>query len=421
MTSTTPRSMAEFLAYSPETAATILPFDAFDEEFHEDPYPGYRAIRAGSGNVVRTSERSIAVLGYDEASAVLKDPRFQIGPNPMISDQFVPDPADGNSGRILMFMDPPDHTRIRGLVNKAFTQRTIDRLRPVAGRLAADLIRTAEAESRDGAIDVMAAFARPLPAKVLSHLLDIPERYHPIFFASAKESGRGLDPGFTLTEEQKKGRDAARDVFIEAGLELAEQRRQRLGDDLISDLVRAEQEGDRLTEWELAMLLMNLLAAGFGATTAMIGNSLVGLLEHPAQLAWLRANPERMAEAVEELLRYDSTLQMTTRMAVADADIGGVAVTAGEHVVVMLGAANRDPAAYPDPDTLDLSRPGGRNLGFGHGIHFCIAAPIARMITQEALTALLPYDFRRTGERMERWPGSFLRVVGTLPIRITAR
>ncbi|WP_053719082.1 cytochrome P450 [Saccharothrix sp. NRRL B-16348] len=420
MTQTTPpRPAPDVLTYDPETAARMLPFDVFDEQFHQDPYPHYRRLLTEHGGLMRTSADSLAVFGFDEVSAVMKDLRFGIGPGKksMISDQFVENQKDGESGRILMFMDPPDHTRIRGLVNKAFTPRTLDALRPHALGFAQNLLRKA-AGSDDREVDLMAAFARPLPALVLSHLLDIPERYHPIFFASAKESGRGLDPGFTLTEEQKAGRDFARDMFINAGIEMAEARRSNLGDDLISDLVRAEQEGERLTEWELAMLLMNLLAAGFGATTAMIGNAVHNLLEHPDQLAWLRANPDRIAEAVEELLRFDTTLQITTRMALQDADILGRPVAEGTHVIVMLGAANRDPRTYDRPDVLDLSRPMGRNLGFGHGIHFCVAAPIAKMIAQVGLTALLEYSFERGDQELERWPGTFLRVIGALPVKL---
>ncbi|MFI9011484.1 cytochrome P450 [Actinosynnema sp. NPDC053489] len=418
MTQTTPRPAPDVLTYSPETAARMLPFDPFDEAFHLDPYPRYRELLTRHGGLLRTSEDSFAAFGFDEVSAVLKDPRFGIGVKSMIADQFVQNPADGESGRILMFMDPPDHTRIRGLVNKAFTPRTLDRLRPHALRFARELL--AEAAAGEGEVDLMAAFARPLPALVLSHLLDIPEKYHPIFFSAAKESGRGLDPGFTLTEEQKAGRNYARDLFIQAGVEMAESRRDNLGDDLISDLVRAEQEGNRLGEWELAMLLMNLLAAGFGATTAMIGNAVNALLDHPDQFAWFRANPDQVVGVVEELLRYDTTLQVTTRMALEDADVLGTPIAAGQHMVTMLGAANRDPRAYDRPDTLDLTRPVGRNLGFGHGIHFCVAAPIAKMIGQVALTALLDYEVER-GAPVERWPGTFLRVIGVLPVTLSSR
>lgn len=410
----------DVITYNPEVARQALPFDPFDPDFHADPFPYYRKIREQSGSAFRTPGGIVAVFGYEEAAAVMKDHRFGWGVNPMVADQFVENPASGESGRILMFMDPPDHTRIRGLVSKAFTPKMMNRLRPKAAQYARELLAKAVEESPDGRVDLQEVLSRPLPAKVLNDMMDIPEHYHPLFFANTMESGRGLDPGFTLTEDQKAGRNAARDVFINAGIELVAARRAEPGDDLISELTRAEQEGDRLSEWELAMLLMNLLAAGFGATAALIGNQVYNLLSHPEQLEWLRAHPDHVPSAVEELLRYDSTLAMVTRTALEDADVAGIPVRAGEYVVVMMAAANRDPAAFDDPERLDVSRTQSRNLGFGHGIHFCVAAPVARMIAQEALAALLEYDLRLDGEPVERWPGVSLRVIGKLPTVITS-
>ncbi|KOX09830.1 MULTISPECIES: cytochrome P450 [unclassified Streptomyces] len=409
----------DVITYDPEVARQALPFDPFDPDFHADPFPYYRKIREQSGPAFRTEGGIVAVFGYEEAAAVMKDPRFGWGVNPMVADQFVENPASGESGRILMFMDPPDHTRIRGLVSKAFTPKMMNLLRPKAARYARELLAKAVEESPDGRVDLQEVLSRPLPAKVLSDMMDIPEHYHPLFFANTMESGRGLDPGFTLTEEQKTGRNAARDVFINAGIELVAARRAAPGDDLISELTRAEQEGDRLSEWELAMLLMNLLAAGFGATAALIGNQVYNLLAHPEQAEWLRSHPDHVPSAVEELLRYDSTLAMVTRTALEDADVAGIPVRTGEYVVVMMAAANRDPAAFDDPERLDVSRAQSRNLGFGHGIHFCVAAPVARMIAQEALAALLEYDVRLGDEPVERWPGISLRVIGKLPVVIT--
>ncbi|WP_243766702.1 cytochrome P450 [Streptomyces sp. GC420] len=408
----------DVITYNPEVARRTLPFDPFDPDFHADPFPYYRKIREQSGSAFRTGGGIVAVFGYEEAAAVMKDHRFGWGVNPMVADQFVENPASGESGRILMFMDPPDHTRIRGLVSKAFTPKMMNLLRPKAAQYARELLAKAVEESPDGRVDLQEVLSRPLPARVLSDMMDIPEHYHPLFFANTMESGRGLDPGFTLTEDQKAGRNAARDVFINAGIELVAARRAEPGDDLISELTRAEQEGDRLSEWELAMLLMNLLAAGFGATAALIGNQVYNLLSHPEQVEWLRSHPDHVPSAVEELLRYDSTLAMVTRTALEDADVAGIPVRAGEYVVVMMAAANRDPAAFDDPERLDVSRVQSRNLGFGHGIHFCVAAPVARMIAQEALAALLEYDVRLDDEPVERWPGVSLRVIGKLPIVI---
>ncbi|MFC9330336.1 cytochrome P450 [Kitasatospora sp. NPDC057015] len=399
-----------------ELAAQILPFDAFDPEYHRDPYPFFQRIREESGPVFRTPGGMVCALSHEAASVVMTDPRLGYGDAPVVADQFVPNP-DGPPGRPLIFMDPPDHTRIRALVSKAFTPRTVEGLRERTRQFAADLMVKAREEAVDGRIDLMAAFNRQLPALVLDALIDVPTKYHELFLGLANISGRGLDPGFILTEAEKKQRDEARDGFVQAGLEMATERRASPGKDLISQLAAVQgEDGEQLTELELGMTLMNLLAAGFNASAALLGNASLALLRHPEQYRWLRENPDRIVGATEELLRYDSPLQIVPRTALAEVEVGGIVMQPGDHVAAILAAANRDPEYYTDPERLDLSRPVSRNLGFGHGIHFCVAAPIAKMTAHAAFAELVKHDIELAVDEPKRFPGIVLRTLGELPV-----
>ncbi|MBW4721555.1 cytochrome P450 [Saccharothrix obliqua] len=401
-----------------DTVRRLLPFDPFDPGYQADPYPVYQRIRAERGQLFRMPGGMISVLGHRHCSQLLSDPRFGWGDDPAISDQFVPDPDGGAPHRPLLFMDPPDHTRVRRLVSKAFTPRTVERLRVKTELFAAELVAAAREKTVDGVVDLMDAVLRPLPGMVLSELMDIPVEYHSMFIALAKESGRGLDPGFTLSAEEKKLRDDARDQITAAGAGLAAARREKPGDDLVSLLALAESEGDRLTRMELELTLMNLLAAGFNASAAMMGNVILAILRHPDELAWLRAHPEQLAGATEELVRYDAPMQLVVRSALEEAEIGDVAVGPGDQFALLLGAGNRDPEEHTDPDRLDLTRPPKRNLGFGHGIHFCVAAPIGRMTAQVTLAALIRHDVELAVPEPLRAPGISMRTLAELPVAL---
>jgi cytochrome P450 len=405
----------------PDLIGQFLPFDPFDAGYQNDPYPVYQRIREERGKLFRMPGGMISVLGYRDCAQLLSDPRFGWGDDPAIADQFVPDPDGGAPHRPLLFMDPPDHTRVRRLASKAFTARTVERLRLKTEQFAKDLFTTSRESTVNGVVDLMETLLRPLPGLVLSQLMNIPDEYHPMFIALAKESGRGLDPGFTLTEAQKKVRDEARDQITAAGAAMAADRRDNPGEDLVSQLAQAESEGDRLTRMELELTLMNLLAAGYNASAAMMGNVILSILRHPEQLAWLRKHPEHLVSATEELLRYDAPMQLIVRSALEDAEIGDMKVGPGDQFALILGAANRDPDEYTDPDRLDLTRPVTRNLGFGHGIHFCIAAPIGRMTAQVTLAELIRHDIELAVDQPARAPGMSMRTLGELPVVLGAR
>ncbi|WP_018653748.1 cytochrome P450 [Actinomadura flavalba] len=411
--------MTETAAFDPAVITQMLPFNPFDPAFHADPYPVFAAIRREHGEAFRTPAGIPILLGHPGVTTVLSDPAFGWGDGPMVESQKLSIYGEPPV-RFLAMQDPPDHTRLRGLVSKAFTPRTVARLRPVAERITDRLLREARAASDDGTVDLMNEVLRPLGGLILTEMMGIPEQYHEQAFAHSMDSARGLDPDFTLTPEQAARRDEARLWFADLTRELAARRRAEPGDDLISELVAAEEGGDGLSEVELGIICVNLLAAGFGATAAQMGNSALALLRHPDQLAWLREHPGEIAGATEELLRFDGPLFLLTRSALRPASVAGLDLAAGEQVFLVMGAASHDPAVYDDPDRLDLSRPPYRVLGYGHGIHFCVAAPVARMTTQVALAALARQDVELTGAEPAFNGALVIRALAALPVRLGA-
>lgn len=407
-----------------ETAATedlpeVLPYDPFDPAFHSDPYPTYRRLRATGGSVIRTGA-GVAVLGYQDVHAVLRNPKLGRGEGAGYQDTLIPTPEGLRPA--VMFMDPPDHTRIRALVNKAFTPRAIERLRGPAAELAAKLVaETAEETAAHGSVDLTARLFRPLGAGVLNILVGVPEKYLAQCIEYANDAGRGLDPAYTLSPEALANRLKARDGYVEIAQELIDERRARPVDDLMSELVLAEQDGERLNEIELLTTVANIFLAGFSAPQAAMGLAVLSLLRHPDQLKWYRDHPEEAVGSVEELMRFDASVQLINRTALEDTEVGGVPVKAGEEVFMLLGAANRDPEAYPDPDRLDLSRRGTRSLGFGHGIHYCVAAPIAKLVIEVVLNALSEYDVELRTQNPQTNGALAIRSLAELPVAVRPR
>ncbi|MFD4261730.1 cytochrome P450 [Streptomyces sp. NPDC058534] len=414
--------MSEMPVFDPSQIPQLLPFDPLDPVVHHNPYPTYQKIREEHGSTYVSPLGLTSVLSHEAASQVLTSPKFGWGDNPMMHDQMVkaPNDPDGPLRPVLQFMDPPDHTRLRRLISKAFTPRMVARLRPKIAEYMVKLIDDAmAARDADGIVDLHKTVISPLAPTMLSELLNVPEKYHARFLSFFRASATGIDPSFLLTPEQIKARDEARADFMQVGMELAAERRVDPGDDLVSRLVMAEQDGDMLDEGEVAISIMMLLSAGTGATAGMFANCAFTLLSHPDQLAWLREHPDQIAPAVEELTRYDTPLQSTFRTALEPTEVAGVPLETGQPVIVLFGAANRDPAAYEDPDRLDLSRNNSVNhLGFGHGIHFCVAAPVARLTTQVALQALTSLDIELAKADPARPLGMVMRTVDELPVRL---
>lgn len=324
----------------------------------------------------------------------------------------VSDVAGEILSRVLLFMDAPDHTRLRGLISKAFTPRTVDQLRPRIAKLTDELLAPLREAGR---FDVIGDVAFPLPVTVICELLGVPAADRELFRHLTRDMAAILD--IDATHEQL-GRAAGAALTYSAYLvPLFEERRRAPRADLISALVAAEQAGDRLGADELLTTVILLLLAGHETTMNLIGNGLLALLRHPDQLALLRDGHDLMPAAVEELLRYDSPIRRTVRTALNAAIIEEQHVQAGEQVIAMLHAANHDPVVFASPSTLDITRDARRHVAFGAGAHYCLGAPLARAEAQIALTALIALPGLELAIDEPQWrPIETLHALESLPV-----
>lgn len=365
--------------------ADIL-FNPMDPEFVADPYPMYHRLRAE--DPVHHSPLGFWVLTrYPDVLAMLRDPRLIKEPiAAFVAARFGVAVPPG-LGLSMLDRDPPDHTRLRGLVSKAFTPRALERLRPEIQQIVDGLLD--EVRGR-GSMDLIEEFAYPLPVRVICEMLGVPVKDHERFKAWGLDIARGLDaimlpPDSPVGQRSVSGRRALAEYFRE----LIAERRAAPRDDMLSALIAAEEAGDTLNEEELLATCILLLVAGHETTVNLIGNGTLALLRHPAELQKLRDNPGLIGSAVEELLRFDGPVQRTARIPSEDITIGGQTIGKGEMVMPFLGAADRDPTQFPDPDRLDITRADNRHIAFGMGIHFCLGAPLARMEGQIAINTLL--------------------------------
>jgi cytochrome P450 len=281
---------------------------------------------------------------------------------------------------------PPDHTRLRGLVVKAFTARRVEDMRPKIQAIVDDSIDRVIGQGR---MDLISDFAFRLPVIVICDMLGIPETDREIFFKRERTGGRLLDP-VPLSRAEIDEANAAHANSEAYFQRLFDLRRREPGDDLTTQLVQAEEAGSKLSNEELTANIILLFGAGHETTVNLIGNALLALHRNPDQLELLKSNLSLMPNAIEEFLRYDSSVQLTYHVAMEDVEIGGVKIPQGDNVMCLLGSANHDPAVYPDhPDRLDITRPNVRPLSFGGGIHFCLGAQLARLEAEVALTTLL--------------------------------
>ncbi|MFD9209341.1 cytochrome P450 [Streptomyces sioyaensis] len=373
---------------------TALPSlqDLLDPRNQADPYPLYSRWRA-QAPLARLDDRLMVLTRYEDCAAVLRDGRFGhpeaddprfAGRRPSL-DVLVDE--DGRPVRGFLGLNPPDHTRMRALVSQAFTRRRVERLAPRIEKLADELFTAME--RTPGPVDLIEGLATPLPVAVISELLGVPTEDRHRMLTWSHAVARALVPDFLLPPGAAEQEARARREFTDYLRELVVERRRAPGDDLLSALVTVHDDGDALTENELLATCTLLLIAGHETTVNLIGNGTLALLRHPDQLARLRSDPALTDNAVEELLRYDSPVQLTVRFALQDAEVAGVPVPAGSTLLLLIGAANRDPAAYDHPERLDIGRTPPRHLAFGQGIHFCLGAPLARLETQIALRMLL--------------------------------
>ncbi|HEY3709000.1 MAG TPA: cytochrome P450 [Amycolatopsis sp.] len=326
---------------------------------------------------------SYLVTGYEDARALLNDPRMSkdsAGAHQLIAAKIGPENVIFSQALVshMLNADPPQHTRLRKLINKAFTARTVARLRPRIEEITAALLD--EMAGRDQ-VDLMPAYAGPVPITVICELLGI------------REEDRGEFTGWSNTllssaeaEEMLSAGHSMHDYLTG----LVGQKRAESGPDLLSDLVLTTDEGDSLGEEELVSMAFLLLVAGHETTVNLIANATLALLRAPEQLAKLRADPSLLPGAVEEFLRFDGPINIATlRFTTEPIEVGGTTIPEGEFVQVSLLAANRDAERFPDPDELDVTRPAGGHVAFGHGIHYCVGAPLARLEAEIALGGLL--------------------------------
>ena len=358
-------------------------FDPLQDGVPPDPYPLYDRLRR-EDPVHRSSTGRWLLTRYEDCSSVLRHPAMSTAQRQASGDSDEAQLLAAYLSNLMLFNDPPDHTRLRGLVNKAFTPPVIERLRPRITELVDELLDVA---AEAGRIDVIAELGRPLPVTVIAEMLGVP--------AEDQGTFRGWSEALAHTVDPDMDADAAAGAAV-AGLEfmayftaMAEERRQHPQDDLLSGLAAAEEEGDRLTADELVTNCILLLIAGHETTTNLIGNGVLSLLRNPDELARLRDDPSLVGPAVEELLRYESPSQHTARLAPEDVVLGGQAIRRRQAVIAVMAAGNRDPERFADPDRLDLTRPDNRHLAFGWAAHFCFGAPLARVEGQIAFATLL--------------------------------
>ncbi|MFF7211095.1 cytochrome P450 [Streptomyces sp. NPDC008238] len=374
-------------------SSTATAFDPWSPQFVADPYPAYARLRAeGRAHWFEPSGQWL-IPHFEDVSALLRDRRLgRTYLHRFTHEEFgrtAPppehEPFTTLNGNGLLDLEAPDHTRIRRLVSKAFTPRTVERLTPTVQRLAGELVERLVAE---GGGDLIATVAEPLPVAVIAEMLGIPAAdRHLLRPWSADIVGM-----FELNPSEDAARRAVRasEEFSAYLRELIAERRKAPGEDLISALIAAHDEGDRLSEQEMVSTCVLLLNAGHEATVNTTGNGWWTLFRHPEQLAELRRAPEELLPtAIEELLRFDTPLQMFERWVLDDIEVGGTVIPRGSEVALLFGSANRDPERFADPDRLDLSRADNPHITFGAGIHYCLGAPLARIELAASFTALL--------------------------------
>ena len=381
----------------------------------QDPYPVYAALR--ERDPVHRSRLMNAWMftRHADVDAILRDHR-----------RFASDPRKGTlSPRqrkllppadefTLIFLDPPDHTRLRALVNKAFTRSAVaaieDRVRAILGSLLDGI-------ADPGGFDLMAAVAQPLPVIVVAEMLGVPPEDRDRFKLWSAQRARLLEP--TIGKRERRIGGEATKAFDAYFRRIVEQRRMAPRDDILSALVQAEEEGERLSQREMLNMLRLLVIAGNETTTNLIGNGLLALLRHPEEFRRLRDAPGLIPAAVEELLRYEAPVQVTFRRALAECEVNGFPLGRRDNVVLVIGAANRDPEAFDDPDRLDVGRRASAHLSLGRGIHHCLGAQLARLEGRIVLEMLLERfsEIRLLGDTPRFRTGIVFRGLEALPVR----
>lgn len=401
---------------------TDLAFDPWDPAFVADPYPAYAELRA-RGRVIRYEPTDQWLVPHHaDVSALLRDRRLgrtyqhrfgheEFGRTPPPPEH---EPFHTLNDHGMLDLEPPDHTRIRRLVSKAFTPRTVERLRPYVQGLANDLVA---ALVGDGGGDLLTDVAEPLPVAVIAEMLGIPEADR----GQLRPWSADICGMYELNPSEETAARAVRASveFSDCLRELIAARRKEPGDDLISGLIAAHDEGDRLTEQEMISTAVLLLNAGHEATVNATVNGWWALFRNPDELAALRADHSLIPSAIEELMRYDTPLQLFERWVLDDIEIDGTTIPRGSEIAMLFGSANHDPAVFTDPARLDLTREENPHISFSAGIHYCIGAPLARMELAASMTALLRQAPALTlAEEPKRKPNFVIRGLEGLSVEV---
>jgi cytochrome P450 len=411
--------VTESAALPPESAA-FLETGQLGPDYFQDPLGHYAWMRAEapvSLAVLPDAWPAWFVTGYADVRAALADPRLVKDGRKMAQRGRTPAPVSDFINTNMLNMDPPDHTRLRRLVLKAFTPRRIAALRPRVVEITSSLLDAmADGDGDgDGTVDLLKAFAFPLPVTVICELLGIP--------AADQEQFRAWAHTVVATDATDEDLQEARVAMYGYYTSLLAAKRRSPSDDLLSALVTARDDDESLSEPELIALVYLLLTAGHETTVNLIANGTLALLTHPGELARLRADASLLPSAVEELLRYAGPLNHATeRFTLEPTKIGGLTIPANKVIICATSAANHDPARFPDPGRLDLSRDATGHLAFGHGIHYCLGAPLARLEAEVAFGALLsrfPALSLAVPVAELRWrPSSFIHGLESLPVRL---
>ena len=356
-----------------ERFQTGVSYNPLSSRLHRSPYPTYDRLRARDPVHWSKLAMSWIITRYDDVDTVLRNPRI-----------FSNERNSYDTPRSLLTLDPPDHTRLRSLVSQAFTPASVqslsERMDDIVSEILAELDFTRP-------FDVIESIAYPLPIIVISELLGVRPDDRQSFARWSADIARSIEP--TISRNEANRVEQSRDALNQYFSNVIEERRRQPEEDLISRLVQAEERGEKLSHEEMLSLLRLLLVAGNETTRNLIGNGLLALLHNPGELERLRSDPSLMESAVEEMLRFDSPVQVDLRTAAENTLVGDTEISCGQRVLAVIGAANRDPEAFSDPNTLYLSRNDRPNMSFGRGIHHCLGAPLARLEAAAAFRGMI--------------------------------
>ena len=366
-----------------EWLSSRIVYNPLADAFHQNPYPKYARLRGRDPLHWSHLVKGWVLTRHEDCDEVLRDYKRWSNAE-RLQEGSDAEPALANDAPSMLFVDPPDHTRLRGLVNKAFTPRAIEQLKPRIAEIVTEII---ESLPEDEPVDLMEVLAFPVPVIVIAEMLGVPAADRDDFKRWSDPVARTLEP--TITPEETKAAQAAFAELSQYFEQIVAERAKEPREDLVSALIAAEESGDRLSHGELLSTLRLLLVAGNETTTNLIGNGMLALLNNPDELERLRQNMGLMENAVEELLRYDSPVQTDGRTALEDVEMYGKTIRKGQRVLTLLGSANRDPRVFANPNKLDIGREEIRHLAFARGIHHCLGAPLARAEGQAVFRALL--------------------------------